>query len=313
MDALYRDRSAALGRARFVSLKGADRQLLVAVGLMIVANVLFAFNDVWLRRIADDIGLVTTLWGRSVLFLALMSMLMTRTDWQHVLGMSRPHLQIARAVLPLLGSFLMIGAMAHLPVADVTATFFISPLIAVLLAIALLHEKIGIEKWLALACGIAGVLVILRPAGDAFGWTHTWPLLAALTIALYQVFTTLVTRRANARVTLFFMAATATVITSVLVPFTWTTPSGGAWTMLFGTAVLYIVGHGMYIMAHAKAEASRLAPFVYFQLLGSVGAGYLLYGQVPGAYTLVGCALIALGGVLVMTRRKPPAAAVIKF
>ena len=54
--------------------------------LMVAANILFAFNDVWLRRIADDIGIIQTVWGRSVLFLAIMLVTMRRGDWAAALA-----------------------------------------------------------------------------------------------------------------------------------------------------------------------------------------------------------------------------------
>ena len=59
----------------------------------------------------------------------------------------------------------------------------------------------------------------------------------------------------------------------------------------------------MYIVAHARTETTRLAPFIYTQLFGTVAAGWLFYGQIPQAYTAMGAALIALGGCLVLLRR----------
>jgi drug/metabolite transporter (DMT)-like permease len=277
---------------------------LVPVALMVFGNVIFAFNDVWQRRIADDIGIVQTVWARSVLFLIIMIFAMRRSDWRELRDAPKPHMQVVRGIFPVLGAFLMIAAMGRIPVADATATFFMSPLIAVLLAMLLLGERIGPEKWLALALGFAGMLVIVRPGSGAFDWAHVLALTTALTVALYQIFTSLVTRTSSAKTTLFFMAATATVITSCIVPFTWTSTPGNVWLHLAGTSALYAAGHGMYIMAHARAEASRLAPLIYFQLAGSILAGFIFYGQVPRIYTLLGGALIATGGCIAILRRR---------
>ncbi|MGZ8267053.1 MAG: EamA family transporter, partial [Burkholderiales bacterium] len=111
---------------------------LVPVALMVFGNVIFAFNDVWQRRIADDIGIAQTVWARSVLFLIIMIFAMRRRDWRELCDGPKPHLQIVRGIFPVLGAFLMIAAMGRIPVADATATFFMSPLIAVLLAMLLL-------------------------------------------------------------------------------------------------------------------------------------------------------------------------------
>lgn len=274
-----------------------------AIGLMVAANVMFAFNDVWLRRIADDIGLVQTIWGRSVLFLCIMLPAMSRADWKAAVTTRKPYLQIIRGVFPVIGAVLMIAAMGRIPVADATAMFFMSPLLACLLAMPLLGEKIGPERWLALALGIAGMLVIVRPGSSTFEWGHVWALACAGVVAFYQIFTSFVTRHSNAKTTLFFMAATASVLTTCIVPFGWQSPSFVNWLNLLGSSLVYAVGHGMYIMAHGRAEASKLAPFIYMQLLGTVAAGWLFYSQVPQLYTALGAGLIALGGCIVLLHR----------
>ena len=248
---------------------------------MVAANVLFAFNDVWLRRIADDIGIIQTIWDRSVLFLAIMLTTMRRADWNAALATHKPHLQIIRGCFPVIGAVLMIAAMGAIPVADATAMFFLSPLLASLLAMPLLREKMTRERWLALALGLAGMLVIVRPGASVFQWGHVWALTCAGVIAFYQIFTAFVTRHSNAKTTLFFMSATATVVTSLMVPFVWQSPSAENWLSLCATSLIYAVGHGMYIVAHASTETTRLAPFIYTQLFGTVAAGWLFYGQVP--------------------------------
>ena len=96
---------------------------------------------------------------------------------------------------------------------------------------------------------------------------------------------------------------TASVITTCIVPFSWQSPSFVNWLNLLGTSLVYAVAHGMYIMAHGRAEASKLAPFIYTQLFGSVAAGWLFYSQVPQLYTALGAGLIALGGCIVLLHR----------
>jgi drug/metabolite transporter (DMT)-like permease len=279
-----------------------------AIGLMIASQVGFGLNDVWLRRIADDIGILETVWARSVLFLVIMAVVMRRADWKDALTTAKPHLQIARGLFPIIGAVLMIAAMGRIPVADAVATFFMAPLFACLLAMPLLGEQVGAERWLALALGIAGMLVIVRPGTGTFEWGHVFALLCAVSVAFYQIFTAFVVRHANTKTTLFFMAATAAVVMSGFMPFVWKTPSGETWLNLAGSSAFYAAIHGMYIMAHGRAEASRLAPFIYTQVLGTIAAGWFFYAQIPQPYTALGAALIALGGCMVLLRRQSAAA-----
>jgi drug/metabolite transporter (DMT)-like permease len=144
------------------------------------------------------------------------------------------------------------------------------------------------------------MLVVVRPGSGVFQLGHVAALACALSVALYQIFTKWVTRTSSAKLTLFFMAATATALTSLIVPFTWKMPETTTWLHLAGLTLVYAAGHAMYIVAHSRAEASRLAPLVYFQLAGSISGGFLFYGQVPQIYTLLGGALIALGGCIAL-------------
>ena len=88
------------------------------------------------------------------MFLAIMTLTMRRADWHEALTTRKPYLQIIRGFFPIIGAVLMIAAMGRIPVADATATFFMAPLLACLLAMPLLAEKVGPERWLALALGI---------------------------------------------------------------------------------------------------------------------------------------------------------------
>jgi drug/metabolite transporter (DMT)-like permease len=276
---------------------------LAAIGLMVGSQVGFAFNDVWLRRIADDIGIVETVWARSVLFLAIMMSIMRRADWKDAVTTSKPYLQIIRGLFPVIGAVLMIAAMGRIPVADAVATFFMAPLFACLLAIPLLGERVGLERWFALALGIAGMLVIVRPGTGTFQWGHVFALLCAVSVAFYQIFTAFVVRHANTKTTLFFMAATAVVVTTGIMPFVWQTPSLANWLNLLGSSAVYATIHGMYIMAHGRTEASKLAPFIYTQVIGTIAAGWFFYDQIPQPYTALGAGLIVLGGCMVLLRR----------
>lgn len=272
---------------------------------MIGANLIFAFNDVWMRRIADDAGLAQSLWGRSMLFLFLIVLTRTPRQWLGALRVSQPLVQCARATLPLLASFLLIGAMAYIPIADVAGLFFLAPLIAVLLAALVLGERIKAGIWFAVLLGLAGCLLIIRPGGGNFHFAHVLALAGAVSVAGYQIMTRLVAQRyrSDPRTTLLYMALTAAVITSCIMPFSGPMPDSGDWWRLLATGALYLIGHGIYILAHMRTEASRLSPFVYAQLAGSVGAAWFFFGQIPTLQTVSGLLIITAAGALPLVWR----------
>jgi len=182
-------------------------------------------------------------------------------------------------------------------------------LVATLLAAVVLRERVQAGIWIALVLGLVGSMVIIRPGGENFHYAHLLALAGGISVAAYQIMTRLVAQRSDARTTLLYMALAATLITSSLMPFTERMPAFADWWCLLAASLVYLIGHGIYIFAHVRAEASRLAPFVYAQLIGSVSAAFVFFGQLPTLHTILGMLIIVVAGaipLILRAQRLPP-------
>src|SRR4029450_7252594 len=108
-----------------------------------------------------------------------------------------------------------------------------------------------------------------------------YSVVGAVCYALYAVATRVLAAHDSTATTLFYSGMSGLVLMAPVVPFVWTTPTPGVAVLMAATGLLGSVGHWLMILAHARAPAPVLAPFIYTQILWMVALGYLVFGDVP--------------------------------
>ncbi|MFC3227244.1 DMT family transporter [Marinibaculum pumilum] len=212
----------------------------------------------------------------------------------------RPLLQVLRSLVLVAEMSVFMLGFRHLPLADVHAVAAASPLVAVALAALLLREEVPARRWLAVACGFAGVLLILRPGFADFGWLQAVPIVAAFLWGGYQVFLRYVARFDPPAVTTFYTAATGLAAACLVAPLLWVPPDAQGWLLLGILALLGAAAHVTLILALDSAPAALLQPYTYTLLLWVTLLGYLVFGDLPDLLTIVGAAVVVGSGLLVL-------------
>lgn len=162
----------------------------------------------------------------------------------------------------------------------------------------MLRERVSVRRWLAIGAGFAGALLIVRPGVGAFNLGALLAFGCALTYALYQV-TTRIVRESEPVVSLLYGGLVGMLAFSLLAPFWWEWPTPRVWLLFALIGALGAGAHLLVIMALQRAEASRVSPFSYVQLLWAMLASFLAFGDVPSAWTVLGAVVIALSGLQV--------------
>lgn len=276
---------------------------LVGVALHLSALALFVVMDTLVKRLTAHYAVPQLMWAR-FLFSLLGAALVIRVVTGGLPWRSRaPRLQALRSMLLAASNLLFSTALAHIPLADATAVGFASPVLTVALAAVWLNETVGWRRWAGVGIGLLGVTIALRPpvltGGAPPHWAMVLPLGTAMLFAVYQILTRKLATVDDPRTTILHTGFAAAVVTSLVQPVFWTAPPASDWVLLVGLGLLGGAGHGLLVLAFARAPASLLAPLTYTQLLWATLAGALVFGDWPDAVSLAGAAVIALGGVLV--------------
>jgi drug/metabolite transporter (DMT)-like permease len=294
-------RSDALASARG-DAPPATRTML-GIGLMILAILLFTVMDTIGKDLTGRYPVPQVVWARYFFQFALMMLLIPRFGIMDLVRTARPGIHLWRGLLLAVSTICLIGAISFVPLADAYAITFTAPLLVTVFSIPLLGEHVGWRRWSAVLAGFAGVLIVIRPGFGTTHWALALPLITALGFALYQI----LTRKVSAvpgespLAMLFYLACVGTAIMTALVPFFWQEVAT-FWLAMTAMGALGGLGHLILIRALTIAPASLLAPFVYSQIVWALVLGYLVFGDVPDRWMLVGCCVIVASGLYVFYR-----------
>jgi drug/metabolite transporter (DMT)-like permease len=208
-----------------------------------------------------------------------------------------------RTVCLVIAMTLYFLAIARIPLATAISAFFVGPIVAVALSFIVLKERMTSRKIASLVLGFAGSIVILRP-GATVDPGILLALGSGLFFALYLVATRRAAQASDPVKTLAFQCVVGALLLTPQAIVTWSTPALSDLWLFAALGGLSAVSHVLSITAFRYADASTLAPLVYLELIGAALIGYLAFGDIPGAATVLGAALIVAAGFLLLERRQ---------
>ena len=228
--------------------------------------------------------------------------LATRGSRLRPLRSRRPWLQAGRAACLVSSLSCLFVSLNYLPLAEATAINFTGPLFIVALSGPLLGERIGLGRWLAVAAGMAGALIVVRPGAEVFHWASLLPLVGAFFFALFNVATRLLRSADPALTTLVHTFGIGSVLISPMLPMVWTAPTAAECLVFAAAGILGFGAHFSIVRSLQLADASTVAPLNYVRLVWAIGIGFAVFGDLPGAATLAGGAVIVASGLYVVCR-----------
>jgi drug/metabolite transporter (DMT)-like permease len=271
----------------------------IGILLVVGATLCFSVLDAMAKWLVQSLPVMQVVWLRFVTHVLLMALILAP---RHGLaGLARVHsvkLQALRALM--LGSMTLLNfiALQYLQLAETGAIQFSVPLLIALLSAWWLGERLDARRWIAIAAGFAGVLLVIRPGSHAF---HPAILLSVLNALLFAAFNMLTRRMAateSPEAMQWLSAAGAALVLTPLALAVWQSPTTALqWLLLLGCGLMGGTGHLFMAMAHRYASAAVLGPFLYQQILYMTLWGWLVFHQVPDAFVVAGAAVVVLSGL----------------
>lgn len=265
--------------------------------LMALSMLLFAVMDSMSKWLVRDYPISEAFWIRYMIF-ALFALAMA---WPHgirrMARTTRPWMQAARALLALVEGAVFVAALQYLPLADTHAVAAASPLMVVAMSAPLLGERIGLHRWLSVIAAFAGVMLIIRPGFATLSWPLFIPLLGAFLWALYQIMVRFLARDDRPETTLLWSALVGLAAVSLIAPWEFRMPDPQGWLLMLAVGILGSLAHYALIKALDHAEASAVQPYGYTLLVFAALMGWLVFGDVPGGWTVLGACIVVASGL----------------
>jgi S-adenosylmethionine uptake transporter len=265
--------------------------------LAIGAWAAFSLQDAIVKYLVVDLPVTEVLFARSLVIVAIASVLATRADFA---AMARPRIGATialRSLIIFVAWLAYYRASRSLQLAEMVTFYFAAPLFVVAMSGPLLREAVGASRWLATILGFGGVLIAANPAGVA----DLTPALLALLAALCWAITTLLARGMTKGIstpTMMLGSNFAFVVAcGALAPALFVWPSARAAALLAALGCIGGLGQYLWFEGVRRAQASLLAPLEYTMLAYAIVWGWLIFGDLPSARTLLGATIILAAGL----------------
>ncbi len=276
----------------------------LGLGYMFGGMFLFAAADAIAKLLTQSLPAIQIVWSRQC-GLLLGILIVIAIHGLKVLHTTQPKLQIGRGVLAATSATLFIMGVSYVPLADAVAITFVAPFMVTVMGAVILGEPVGIRRWSAVTIGFIGTLIVIRPG---FGVVHPAAFLviiAATAFALRQILSRVLAGGDNISTTIAYTAIVSWSLLSIPLPFVWQMPATTLEViLLISIAVLAACAETLVIMALGAAQAVVVAPVQYSLLIWGTMYGFLVFGQLPDFWTLIGALIIVATGLYTLNRER---------
>lgn len=295
-----------------------------ALGALAALGAVFCFsiNDVAIKFLSGDYALHQVVLIRSSIGLFfLLALIVPFAGGFRALKTRRLHMHVLRGFCVVFANMSFFLGLAALPLAEGVAIFFVSPLIITVFSVIFLRERVGPFRWAAVAVGMIGVLVVLRPGTASFQMASLLPIAAAFGYASLHMLTRHIGKTESSAALSFYIQLTFIIVTATMGlvagdgrfnPGTdpslefllraWSRPEPEDAIIFVLVGVTSAMGGFLISFAYRTSEAALVAPFEYVALPLSIVWGILVFGDWPDAITYAGIALILVSGLVIIWR-----------
>ena len=275
-----------------------------AIFYNLLAWAILPFMDTIAKYLSSELSFFQITWARyffTVLFTLPFMFFFFR---KNLTWSTQPKLQIFRGLTLLFANILFFYSISIISMAKALTLAFVAPLITTALSPIFLGEKVGARRWSAVIVGFVGSLIVVRPGFIEFNLASIAALGTGFFYGIYLIITRKLHSSDSPLLTLLLTGVVGTVVASFLVPVVWINPTLIQWSLLALMGIFACLGHLFLILSLKYAEASKLAPFGYFEIVTNVILGYYFFGDFPHYWTWVGLVIIVCSGVYISFRER---------
>ena len=275
-----------------------------AITFNLLAWVMLPIMDGFAKYLSADLPVLQITWARYFFTVAFTLPIMFFFFRQNLVWTDKPKLQFIRGLILLCANICFFYAISVISLAKALTLAFIAPLIVTAFSPIFLKEKVGFRRWAAVIIGFVGSLVVIRPGFVEINLASLAALGTGVMYGFYLIITRKLSTSDNPLLTLLLTGVVGAIVSSLFVPIVWINPTFTQWSLLALMGVFACLGHLFLILSLKYADASKLAPFGYFEIVTNILLGYYFFGDFPHYWTWVGLAIIICSGVYISFRER---------
>ena len=273
-----------------------------AITFNLLAWVMLPVMDGFAKYLSADLPVLQITWARYFFTVVFTLPVMFFFYNRQLVWTDKPKLQFIRGMILLCANVCFFYAISVISLAKALTLAFIAPLIVTAFSPILLGEKVGVRRWTAVIIGFVGSLVVIRPGFLEINLASLAALGTGVMYGFYLIITRKLSTSDNPLLTLLLTGLVGLIVVSGFMPLIWVNPSLSQWSMMVGIGVFASIGHLFLILSLKYADASKLAPLGYTEIIPNVIIGYYFFGNFPDNWTFLGLAIIVISGIYISMR-----------
>ena len=273
-----------------------------AIIFNLLAWVMLPIMDGFAKYLSSDLPVLQITWARYFFTVAFTFPIMFFFYRNQLKWSEKPKLQFLRGLILLTANICFFYSISVISLAKALTLAFVAPLIVTAFSPIFLSEKVGLRRWLAVIIGFIGSLVVIRPGFVEINLASLAALGTGVMYGFYLIITRKLSTSDNPLLTLLLTGVVGAIIISIVMPFVWVKPTLNQWSMMAAIGIFACVGHLFLILSLKYADASKLAPFSYFEIITNIIIGYYFFSDFPDNWTFLGLFIIVLSGIYISRR-----------
>ena len=273
-----------------------------AITFNLLAWVMLPIMDGFAKYLSSDLPVLQITWARYFFTVAFTLPIMFFFFRKNLVWTDKPKLQLIRGLILLTANVCFFYSISIISLAKALTLAFIAPLIVTAFSPIFLGEKVGFRRWSAVIIGFIGSMVVIRPGFVEINLASLAALGTGVMYGFYLIITRKLSSSDNPLLTLLLTGVIGAIIISFVMPFVWIKPTLNQWSMMAAIGIFACVGHLFIILSLKYADASKLAPFSYFEIVTNIIIGYYFFSDFPDKWTFLGLFIIILSGIYISRR-----------
>ena len=270
-----------------------------AIILNLSAWVMLPIMDGFAKYLSSTLPVLQITWSRYFFTIVITLPIMLVFFRKNLTWTDQPKLQLIRGLLLFCANILFFYSISIISLAKALTLAFIAPLIVTALSPFLLGEKVGFRRWAAVVTGFIGSLIVIRPGFVELNLASIAALGTGVLYGFYLIITRKLHDSDNPLLTLLLTGIVGAVLGSIIMPTVWVSPTITEWCMMFAIGFFASLGHLFIILSLRYADASKLAPFGYFEIVTNIIIGYYFFNHFPDSWTFLGLLIIISSGIYI--------------